>query len=126
MRSQATAILCEGYTYRDVSWRRVVAVLSGIVFLGTPHVTHNNVSAWDQLPLLLQSLSKTRLSDKKIALLKDFTLLVPQITEKFDHQAKTTLDILTAYESKPSRTGIFTTRNSVWVSCTAFSICLAW
>jgi hypothetical protein len=84
---------------RHYSYREVIDVISGIVFLGTPHIGYNQADGNDVLNNILHSISKSKI---KFQAVKRDREDLQKLCQQFE-VAKLQVRILSAYESQETK-----------------------
>lgn len=84
----------------DPDRQRLLRIISGIVFLGTPHLSYRKQNVWKRLGAILQSNSK--FAKKLIAQAEDEAAILANVCQKF---VETGIDIpiLSVYETKKTK-----------------------
>jgi hypothetical protein len=88
--------------YYEPKLDRLIRILSGFVFLGSPHPSFENPHEWTKLPIYLRA--KTKLSKHAIDRNASQVSAVARISEMFKELAAT-LPVLTIVETKPTNIG---------------------
>ncbi|KAF2120273.1 hypothetical protein BDV96DRAFT_642115 [Lophiotrema nucula] len=88
--------------FYDPIFRQVILSMTGVVFLGSPHVTWSKTKSWESLPLLLRACLKG--SKKKAKTTWGDASTVVSISQKFaDLQVE--VPILSIFEQKTTKAG---------------------
>ena len=97
---QAIGVLYDQYW--ELSFERLIGILSGIVLLGSPHPMSERPQDLDKLNLLLRS--STKLSKKVIERNIQLLPAIASVSQKFNDSG-TKVPILSAFEAKSTKVG---------------------
>ena len=88
--------------YFDPTYQKLIHVLAGVVFLGTPHPTYKNEKTWPRLGSILRS--KSKFSRPIIAEAELEAAIVANVSQRFE-EIGLEIPIVSVYEQKKTRIG---------------------
>jgi hypothetical protein len=88
--------------YFDPVHQKLINLLSGVVFLGTPHPTYKNEKRWPYLGLILRS--KSKFPKVVLAQAELEAAIVANVSQKFE-EIGLEIPIISVYEQRKTKIG---------------------